>query len=483
MSRAADVGREMSTARYDANVRSVASVRRQIITVHLGQCGTQIGTKFWDLVAHEHSLDKNGHVIDGQDNENVIMDTLFDEAIEMIHGAKSTYFPRAVFMDLEPTVINDVMTSASKNFYEPARMVRTSNETGGNFARVRGAMGGELINIGCEAIRAVVEECDLPDGALMIRGAAGGAGGGIAPEICAFLRSYLNYVYVNEVVPSNLLPAAPTESYNYILATNLVMPQADLIIKYDNFKVMNMIQRICGPDYEPTWNCLNHQIVQSFANLTSERFKHPGCRACAGSELTANLQVFPSFKHITPAMGPISASMNVSHNHIWKPELLLGMSFANENNFLDVDSEGKIFAMTTTFRGNFDFNEVYGAVQRILGRASKFSPRFVAWTQPIKLSLITTPISMPKEFFPPWEPQMLFRMTNESGIKTHYLEWLDKYCQLLNRGAFQASYTKEGMDLAEFQDAFENIKTVCSDYGRAVDGFLFEEDAEDGSTE
>jgi tubulin alpha len=440
--------------------------------VHLGQCGTQIGTKFWDLVAHEQNITKTGQPIPNEPTYQ--LDTLFSEACNALTG-KPEYFPRAIFMDVDPTVIAAILGSKDKNFYEKNRFVTSFSDSKGNFARVRGAMGGDLIQSGCEQIRTVLEECDLPGGSIVVRGVAGGTGGGIAPEICAFLKSYLRYVHINEVVPSADLPAACVESYNYILATNLCMPQCDLIMKYDNFKVMDMIRKICGIDWEPTWECLNHQIVQSVASLTGIRFNQKGSHAISGAELTGNLQIFPSFKHIIPSMGPISSSRSVGHNHRWKADLLLSFSFDNENHFIDIDVDGKIFAMSTTFRGDFTFNEVYDAVQDVLSQNNPASARFVGWTQPIKLGFITTPISTPPGFFPPWEPQMLFKLTNESGIKTHYLEWLDKYCQMLNRGAFQDSYLKEGMDLSEFQEAFENMKQLCADYETAVDGNLFED--------
>lgn len=33
---------------------------REIVHIQIGQCGNQIGSKFWQLIAEEHGLNYNG---------------------------------------------------------------------------------------------------------------------------------------------------------------------------------------------------------------------------------------------------------------------------------------------------------------------------------------------------------------------------------------------------------------------------------------
>ena len=33
---------------------------REIVQIQTGQCGNQIGTKFWEVISQEHGIDKDG---------------------------------------------------------------------------------------------------------------------------------------------------------------------------------------------------------------------------------------------------------------------------------------------------------------------------------------------------------------------------------------------------------------------------------------
>ena len=35
-------------------------VMREIVHLQIGQCGNQIGTKFWEIISDEHGLDLDG---------------------------------------------------------------------------------------------------------------------------------------------------------------------------------------------------------------------------------------------------------------------------------------------------------------------------------------------------------------------------------------------------------------------------------------
>ncbi|PIO62302.1 hypothetical protein TELCIR_16151, partial [Teladorsagia circumcincta] len=75
-------------------------IQREVISVHIGQAGVQIGNACWELLCHEHGISPNGRPLE---NEEIIEPgserTFFSETFE------GRYVPRATFADLEPTVI------------------------------------------------------------------------------------------------------------------------------------------------------------------------------------------------------------------------------------------------------------------------------------------------------------------------------------------------------------------------------------------
>jgi len=449
--------------------------RRQVVTAHVGQAGCQIGSSFWELLAFEHGINKDGTLIKDENFEHHHINTMFTEVIDTKTNTEM-YFPRSVFMDLEPSVINSIRSSQWKKFYESSRMINTFHDSAGNITRARGSVGSELVNKACYALRHMLEECDFPTSSIVFRASTGGCGGGISPEICEYLSSHLRATIVNEIVPSSYHSSTCVEPYNYILATSYIVPHCDAIIKYDNHHLFRMLNFMTGKEFEPTLQNLNQLCVHPIACLTSIRYKVSGC-SCVGSELTTNLCAFPTLKHITPGAAPINEKTSMAYNERWTPGYLLRIVLADVNSFVDVDEDGKIIATSFTFRGDFDFNEVYKAVHETCELPLK--QRFVSWNSAsIKLSMIQKKMDFPAHWVPPSEPRCIYKFSNETGIRTHYMDWLDKFCQLLNRGAFHGAYLKEGLELSEFQDSFDCVKGICADYQSAIEGDVLLEDDE-----
>ncbi|XP_052827954.1 tubulin alpha-1 chain [Octopus bimaculoides] len=76
---------------------------RECISLHVGQAGVQIGNACWELYCLEHGIQPNGQVS-------------FEET-SAANNSSSTFFyelgsgkrvPRAIFIDLEPSVVDQV---------------------------------------------------------------------------------------------------------------------------------------------------------------------------------------------------------------------------------------------------------------------------------------------------------------------------------------------------------------------------------------
>jgi tubulin beta len=61
---------------------------REIIQIQSGQCGNQIGSKFWETIMGEHGLDDTGHYVGTRDIEKEKLNVYFNE----IRGSR--YSPR-----------------------------------------------------------------------------------------------------------------------------------------------------------------------------------------------------------------------------------------------------------------------------------------------------------------------------------------------------------------------------------------------------
>ena len=76
---------------------------REVISIHIGQAGVQMGNACWELYCLEHGIRPDG-TIPNDDSAGVEDDSYNTFFAETSAGG---HVPRAVFVDLEPTVIGD----------------------------------------------------------------------------------------------------------------------------------------------------------------------------------------------------------------------------------------------------------------------------------------------------------------------------------------------------------------------------------------
>merc|ERR1712037_819062 len=93
---------------------------REIVHLQAGQCGNQIGAKFWEIISDEHGIDPTGSYEGTSDLQLERINVYYNEAT----GGK--YVPRAVLVDLEPgtTVVEPYNATLSVH-----QLVENTDET------------------------------------------------------------------------------------------------------------------------------------------------------------------------------------------------------------------------------------------------------------------------------------------------------------------------------------------------------------------
>ncbi|KAL0347495.1 UNVERIFIED_CONTAM: Tubulin beta-6 chain [Sesamum calycinum] len=106
---------------------------REILHIQGGQCGNQIGSKFWEVICDEHGVDPTGRYKgDGSsDNQLERINVYFNEA------SGGRYVPRAVLMDLEPGTMDAIRSGPTAESSDPIISCLGS--------RVRGITGRKAI--------------------------------------------------------------------------------------------------------------------------------------------------------------------------------------------------------------------------------------------------------------------------------------------------------------------------------------------------
>uniref|UniRef100_A0A8C6L154 Tubulin/FtsZ GTPase domain-containing protein n=1 Tax=Nothobranchius furzeri TaxID=105023 RepID=A0A8C6L154_NOTFU len=90
---------------------------REIVHLQAGQCGNQIGAKFWEVISDEHGIDPTGSCHGDSDLQLDRINVYYNEA----SGGK--YVPRAVLVDLEPGTMDSVRSGPFGQVFRPDNFV------------------------------------------------------------------------------------------------------------------------------------------------------------------------------------------------------------------------------------------------------------------------------------------------------------------------------------------------------------------------
>jgi len=104
---------------------------RECISIHIGQAGIQTGNGCWELYCLEHGIEPNGLMPSDTslNKETDGFNTFFSET------GSGKHVPRAVYVDLEPTVCDQVRTGAYRDLYHPDQIISGKEDAANNYAR------------------------------------------------------------------------------------------------------------------------------------------------------------------------------------------------------------------------------------------------------------------------------------------------------------------------------------------------------------
>ncbi|CAH2250445.1 jg9577 [Pararge aegeria aegeria] len=127
---------------------------REIVHIQAGQCGNQIGAKFWEIISDEHGIDPTGAYHGDSDLQLERINVYYNEA----SGGK--YVPRAILVDLEPGTMDSVRSGPFGQIFRPDNFVFGQSGAGNNWAKGHYTEGAELVDSVLDVVRKEAESCD-----------------------------------------------------------------------------------------------------------------------------------------------------------------------------------------------------------------------------------------------------------------------------------------------------------------------------------
>ncbi|KKA29069.1 hypothetical protein TD95_005464, partial [Thielaviopsis punctulata] len=123
----------------------------EILHLHLGQAGVQLGNSAWELYLLEHGLGPDGrpdpNIKDVEEGGSY--ETFFTES------SNGKYVPRALFVDLDPSPIDEIRTGQYKSLFHPEMLINAKEDAANNYARGHYTIGKEMVENVSERIRRI----------------------------------------------------------------------------------------------------------------------------------------------------------------------------------------------------------------------------------------------------------------------------------------------------------------------------------------
>jgi len=436
---------------------------REILHIQVGQCGNQIGNRFWQTVIGEHNLDGAGKY----KGVNPAVD--LDKVSVYMRRTGQRYVPRACVIDLEPGTVDVIKSSSIGNLFKPDNFVFGASGAGNNWAKGHYTEGAHLIESAMDVIRKEVENCDCFQGFQICHSLGGGTGSGMGSLVLLKLRDiYPDRIMATfSVYPSPKVSDTVVEPYNATLSSHQLLENSCETFVIDNEALYNISHNVLK-QAAPSYDNLNYLISCVMAGVTAS-LRFPGKLNGDLRKLGVNLVPFPRLHFFLIAQAPLHSKSNRGYQKINVQELT-NQCFSSRNFFANVKpDDGKYMTASLLFRGDMATQEVDSSIEK---RQTANSDDFVEW---IPNNMKTSVVTMP----PKNSAESCTFVANTTAIKSIFDRLVHQFASMYKRKAFLHWYTGEGMDEVEFLEADKNVRDLIDDYQDKQDATIEEEDIDD----
>ncbi|PWZ01739.1 tubulin-domain-containing protein [Testicularia cyperi] len=427
-----------------------------------GQCGNQVGTKFWEVLSDEHGIDPNGNYIGTSDDQLARINVYYNEA------SGNKYVPRAVLVDLEPGTMDSTRSGPLGGLFRPDNFVFGQSGAGNNWAKGHYTEGAELVDSVLDVVRKEAENCDMLQGFQITHSLGGGTGAGMGTLLISKIREeYPDRMMATfSVLPSPKVSDTVVEPYNATLSVHQLVENSDETFCIDNEALYN----ICFKTLKlsaPTYGDLNHLVSLVMSGVTT-CLRFPGQLNSDLRKLAVNMVPFPRLHFFMVGFSPLTARGSQSYRAVTIPEITQ-QAFDSKNMMTACDTRmGRYLTCAAYFRGKVSMKDVEDQMQAF---QQKHSTQFVEW---IPNNVQTAQCDIP----PRGLKMSVTFIGNSTAIQDVFKRISEQFGAMFKRKAFLHWYTGEGMDEMEFTEAESNLQDLIAEYQQYQDASAMDEELE-----
>jgi len=433
---------------------------REIISIHVGQAGVQMGNACWELYCLEHGICPDG-MMPGDDSIGVedpddSFNTFFSET------SSGKHVPRAIMFDLEPTVIDEVKTGTYRELFHPDMCIKGKEDAANNYARGHYTIGKEKIETVLEHTRKLTDECSGLQGFLVFHSFGGGTGSGFT----SLLMEMLSVEYGKkpklcfEIYPAPQVSTAMVEPYNAVLTTHTTLEHADVCFLVDNEAIYDICQNKLDVP-KPTYTNLNRLIGQIISSITAS-LRFDGALNVDLTEFQTNLVPYPRIHFPLAAYSPVISADKTKHEQLTVDQITQ-RCFEPTTQMVKCDPrKGKYMACCLLYRGDVVPKDVNASIAKIKARKTV---EFVDWCPTgFKVGINYQPPTVVPGGDMGKVQRAVCLLSNTTSIQQAWERLDRKFDLMYMKRAFVHWYVGEGMEEGEFTEAREDTAALEADY-------------------
>merc|ERR1712160_62069 len=432
---------------------------REVISIHVGQAGCQVGNACWELFCLEHGIQPDGQMpsdktIGGGDDA---FNTFFSET-----GA-GKHVPRAVFLDLEPTVIDEVRTGTYRQLFHPEQLISGKEDAANNFARGHYTIGREIVDLCLDRIRKLADNCTGLQGFLVFQAVGGGCGSGLGSLLLERLsvdygkKSKLGFT----ITPSPQVSTAVVEPYNAVLSTHSLLEYSDLTFNLDNEALYNVCRTSLDIE-RPSYLNLNRLIAQVVSSLTAS-LRFAGSLNVDINDFPTVLVPYPRLHMLISSYAPLMSREKAFHESFSVAELTTSVMTEPDSLLTKCDpTHGKFMSCCLMYRGDVTPSDIKMTMATV---KNKRTVQFVDWCPTgFKCGINTQPPTEVPDGDIAKAKRACCMVANNTAIAETLSRIDHKFDLMYAKRAFVHWYVGEGMEEGEFTEAREDLAALEKDY-------------------
>ncbi|CDU19664.1 hypothetical protein YYC_05796 [Plasmodium yoelii 17X] len=424
---------------------------REIIFLHVGQCGNQLGHEFWSVAIKEYlnnkKINEKKEVLGKYSSMNDSESSFFENVCDDLNSNHNEHLKaRAILIDTETGVTNEVFKSSISEYFDKNNIFTQQSGAGNNWSQGYMYYGRMYENMIDNIIRKNVEKCDSLQSFYITSSLGGGTGSGLGSYVLEMLSdNYKQIKFSNCVFPS-ACDDVITSPYNSFFALTKIHEFSNCVLPVSNDALLNILNSKKLKEKEHNnkndYSKMNNIVANLIVNLTSS-MRFEGSLNVDINEICTNLVPYPFFNFMLSSLSPCLETENIRNfDNLFKNVL-------NHNNQMLIASpkDGLCLSMAFLCRGNISISDI---TKNIL--LTKNNLNILKYNKDAtKIGLCNVP--------PLNQPYSLLCLINSCEIRNSFLQILERFNKLFKRKAHLHHYLEYLTmdDIFEFKEKIQNL--------------------------